>query len=125
MNEKVIVANQLRKSFGPRLALNALNIEINRVETYGLIGPNGAGKTTFIRIAVWLSRPQAGYIEVLGKKMPDRTIATQIGYMTQKSALYSDLSTMENLNFFASLYGLLGKSKEKRVRVGMRGLMEC
>lgn len=115
MNEKAIIAKQLRKSFGRRIALNGLTIEINSGEIYGLIGPNGAGKTTFIRIAVGLSRAQAGVIEVLGKKMPDRSIAPQIGYMTQKSALYADLSTIENLSFFASLYGLVGKNKERRI----------
>lgn len=115
MTDKAILAKGLRKSFGRLVALNDLYIEINRGETYGLIGPNGAGKTTFIRIAVGLSKPDAGYIEVLGKKLPNRGIASEIGYMTQKSALYADLSAMENLAFFASLYGLYGRVKEKRI----------
>jgi len=110
-----VEARGLYKSFGGRTALDGLSFQIKKGCTYGIIGPNGAGKTTFIRIAVGLSRPDGGEIVVLGRKMPDRSAAGLIGYMTQKSALYNDLTIRENLAFFAALYGLWGASGKKRI----------
>jgi len=110
-----LTAKGLTKRFGDRLALNDLNLDIEEKETYGLIGPNGAGKTTFIRIAAGLAKADEGEITVLGKTMPDRSIAPHIGYMTQKGALYSDLTVIENLKFFASLYGVGGEKGRARI----------
>jgi len=106
---------ELKKSFGKRAALDGLSLCITEGQTYGIIGPNGAGKTTFIRIAVGLSRANSGEVTVLGHKLPDRSVARHIGYMTQKSALYNDLTVKENLKFFASLYGLSGAQSMKRI----------
>jgi len=92
-----------------------LSLSIAEGTTYGLIGPNGSGKTTFIRIAVGLLKGTSGEIKVLGRKMPDRKLASLIGYMTQKSALYNDLTVMENLKFFAALYGLSGAESKERI----------
>ncbi len=73
--------------------------------SFGLLGPNGAGKTTLIRILVGLLRPQSGSIQVLGQSSA-RKVAQLIGYMPQLSALYAELSALENVDFFARVYGL-------------------
>jgi ABC-2 type transport system ATP-binding protein len=111
----ILEVNNLHKSFGRRTAIAGLSLCIPEGQTYGLIGPNGAGKTTFIRIAMGLSRADSGEVIVLGHKLPDRSVAGQIGYMTQKSALYNDLTVKENLKFFAALYGLSGIDGKRRI----------
>lgn len=115
MSPFALTAKGLRKTFGARLALNDLCLDIEEKETYGLIGPNGAGKTTFIRLAAGLAKADEGEITVLGKKMPDRSMASQIGYMTQKGALYADLTVIENLKFFGALYGVDGPQGKARI----------
>ncbi|MBI4302301.1 MAG: ABC transporter ATP-binding protein [Chloroflexi bacterium] len=77
----------------------------------GLLGPNGAGKSTLIRILVGLLKPQRGSIHVFGEP-PSITNTSRIGYMPQLSALYRELSAMENVDFFARMYGL--RSKQRR-----------
>ncbi|HJR50345.1 MAG TPA: ABC transporter ATP-binding protein, partial [Gemmatimonadales bacterium] len=70
-----------------------------------LLGPDGAGKTTIIRALVGLVKTEAGKLDVLGQRMPDREVLTHIGYMTQAPALYMDLSAEENVRFFATVHG--------------------
>jgi ABC-2 type transport system ATP-binding protein len=103
------------KTFGPLRALDDITFRVRAGETFGLIGPNGSGKTTLIRLLVGLARPTVGTVRVLGHVMPHRGVATQIGYMTQASALYFELSVRENLAFFGSLYGLRGKLLRERI----------
>jgi ABC-2 type transport system ATP-binding protein len=69
-----------------------------------LLGPSGSGKTTLIRIAAGALKPDRGTLRVLGHIMPDRSVTSRIGYMTQAAALYPDLSLRENLSFFGALY---------------------
>lgn len=114
-NGPALDVRSLTKKFGKRNAIAGLSLKISAGTTYGLIGPNGAGKTTFIRIAVGLSNPTSGELFVLGKKMPNRDAARHIGYMTQKAALYNDLTIVENLKFFAALYGLSGGASKRRM----------
>jgi ABC-2 type transport system ATP-binding protein len=71
---------------------------------FGLLGPSGSGKTTLIRIAAGALKPDRGTLRVLGHIMPDRSVTSRIGYMTQAAALYPDLSLRENLSFFGALY---------------------
>ena len=66
----ILTARGLKRRFGPRCALDGLDLDIIEGETYGLIGPNGAGKTTFIRIAVGLSKPDEGEVTVLTSEDP-------------------------------------------------------
>lgn len=115
MAESTVLVSGLRKSFGAVRAIDGLDLEIPRGQTFGLIGPNGSGKTTLIRILAGLIRPSAGEARVFGRRMPDRSVARRIGYMTQQDALYSDLTARENLRFFGALYGLTGKRAERRV----------
>jgi ABC-2 type transport system ATP-binding protein len=93
------------KSFATLRALDGVTLRIKQGEIYGLLGPNGSGKTTLIRAIVGLVAPDSGTVTVLGRKMPDIDILSQVGYMTQQAALYPDLSVEENLRFFAAING--------------------
>ncbi|MHB8599016.1 MAG: ABC transporter ATP-binding protein [Ktedonobacteraceae bacterium] len=115
-SEPVVVIEHLVKQFGKLRAVDDLTTTINTGETFGLIGPNGSGKTTLIRILVGLARPTSGAIRVLHKRVPDSRILAQTGYMTQLSALYTDLTARENLQFFCSIYGLRGKEQGQRIQ---------
>ncbi len=101
--------------FGDRRALDGLTLTVNEGETYGLIGPNGAGKTTLIRAIAGLIAPTGGSLTVLGQRMPSRTVAAKIGYMTQLEALYNDLTVAENLRFFATLFGMAKSVQRERM----------
>ncbi len=113
--EPMVVINQLVKQFGKLLAVDHLNMTIHTGETFGLIGPNGSGKTTLIRLLVGLIRPTSGTIHILGERVPSSKIAPHMGYMTQSSALYLDLTARENLEFFCTIYGLRGKQQRQRI----------
>jgi ABC-2 type transport system ATP-binding protein len=110
-----IIVNDVVKRFDKVTALDHVSLSVNRGETFGLIGPNGSGKTTLIRMLLGLGRPTSGSIAVLGRKMPSRQVASRIGYMTQSSALYQELSIRENLAFFGTLYGLRGRRLKERI----------
>ena len=97
--------DNVRKSFGSLHALDGVTIRVRQGEIYGLLGPNGSGKTTLIRVIVGLVIADAGTVTVLGRKIPDLAVLSQVGYMTQQAALYPDLSVEENLNFFATISG--------------------
>ena len=93
------------KSFGGLRALDGVTLRVREGEIYGLLGPNGAGKTTLIRTIVGLVAQDAGTVTVLGHRMPDLDVLSQVGYMTQQAALYPDLTVEENLRFFAAISG--------------------
>lgn len=100
--------NNVVKSFGTQKALDGLTLRVRPGEIYGLLGPNGSGKTTLIRAIVGLVVPESGTVTVLGRRIPDLDILSQVGYMTQQAALYPDLSVEENLRFFAAISGADG-----------------
>lgn len=110
MLETVVQIKDLQKRFGSIKAVDSLNLSMHSGEIYGLLGPNGSGKTTLIRLIIGLLKPTAGTVNVFGRVMPDKTILSQVGYMTQSSALYEDLTVKENVTFFANMYG--GASSE-------------
>lgn len=111
----MVEIRQLVKQFGPVRAVDGLNMTIRAGETFGLIGPNGSGKTTLIRMLVGLVRPTSGAITLMGERVASPRVAQQIGYMTQLSALYLDLTARENLRFFAQIYGLRGAEQSRRI----------
>lgn len=113
-DDPIIVANVV-KQFGALRALDDVSFHVVRGETFGMIGPNGSGKTTLIRMLLGLGHVSSGSVRVLGREMPDRRVAREIGYMTQATALYSELSVRENLAFFGGLYGLRGKALHRRI----------
>ena len=110
----IVEARDVTLRFGAIRALDGLTLTINEGEIYGLIGPNGAGKTTLIRAIAGLIAPTAGRLTVLGARMPSRAVARHIGYMTQREALYNDLTIAENLRFFATLFGVPRETQRRR-----------
>ena len=117
-DDAAIRTTALRKVFGTRVALDALDLVVRRGEIFGLLGPNGSGKTTTIRILCGLLSPTSGGAEVAGVDVvrePER-VRTRIGYMSQRFGLYDDLTVHENMRFYAGLYGLRGDAAEARLR---------
>ncbi len=113
--EPLVVIDQLVKQFGKLRAVNNVSMAIQAGETYGLIGPNGSGKTTLIRMLVGLVKPTSGSIQIMGERVPSAKIAPHIGYMTQLTAIYNDLTARENMRFFCNIYGLRGKEQKQRI----------
>lgn len=114
---EIIEVKDLSKNYGRIRALNNLNFSIRNKEVFGLLGPNGAGKSTLISILATISKPSSGDILVKGfssTKQPQR-IKPFIGFVPQDIALYTSLSGIDNLNFWASIYGLSGKLKNERI----------
>jgi ABC-2 type transport system ATP-binding protein len=113
----VVQARGLVKKFGDVNALDGLDLDIRRGESFGLLGPNGSGKTTFIRMIAALVAPTSGTLEVLGHRIPAEAarIRSRLGYMTQLQALYNDLSVWENVQFFAQIFGLSKKDRTGRI----------
>jgi ABC-2 type transport system ATP-binding protein len=110
MNDLLIDVRELTRKFGPAIALDAVSLQVRRGIVYGLVGPNGSGKTTLIRILCGLLRPTTGAASVLGfdvGKDADK-IRQTVGYMSQKFSLYLDLTTRENLTFFARMHRVGG-----------------
>ena len=107
----------LRKTFGPLVAVENLDLTIHRGEVFGLLGPNGSGKTTTIRMLCGLLRPTGGTATVVGCDVASdaETVRTRIGYMSQRYGLYDDLTAYENLRFYATVYGLHGRAREQRL----------
>ena len=103
--DAVVQATDLRKEFGPIHAVDGLSLSVSGGEIYGLLGPNGSGKTTLIRLLIGLLKPTSGSVSLLGQAMPDKAILAQVGYMTQASALYEELTVRENVAFFAAMCG--------------------
>ncbi len=94
-------------------AIDKLSLEVPSGISFGLLGPNGAGKTTLIRLLVGLLKPKSGDIRILGKT-PSRKTAHLIGYMPQLHSLYTELSVMQNVDFFARVYHLSDKQQRAR-----------
>jgi ABC-2 type transport system ATP-binding protein len=105
-NGYAIETRNLTKRFGIFTALDSLNLKIENSAIHGLLGPNGAGKTTAIKILCGLLKPSGGEAYIFGKKVPDRSILPQIGYMPQETALYMELSVHHNLALYGELYGM-------------------
>jgi len=103
-----IIARGLTRRFGNVVAVDRLDLTVERAQVYGFLGPNGSGKSTTIRMLCGLLLPSAGRIEVLGCKIPEQAEALKrrIGYMTQKFSLYEDLTVLENLQFVAAVHEL-------------------
>lgn len=101
-------------------AIDELTLQVPRGISFGLLGPNGAGKTTLIRLLVGLLKPKSGSIRILGQT-PSRQTAHLIGYMPQLPSLYTELSVIQNVNFFARVYQLSDKrQRAKRVEEAIR-----
>ena len=108
MGEEVIVARDLRKSFGDFHAVDGISFEVKRGEIFGFLGANGAGKTTAMRMLTGLSKPTSGEGRVAGYDITraSEEVKKHIGYMSQRFSLYEDLRVWENLRLYGGIYGM-------------------
>ncbi len=113
----VIVVRDLVRQFGDFTAVASTSFDVARGEIFGLLGPNGAGKTTTFRMLCGLLPASSGHLEVAGMNLRHARAQARarIGYVSQKFALYGNLSVRENLEFFGGAYGLRGQALRTRV----------
>ena len=104
----IVEITDLSKSYGSVQALDKVSFYVDKGELFGLIGPDGAGKSTLYKILATLLNPDYGETKILGFDVVHdyKKLRTKIGYMPERFSLYQDLTVMENLNFFASLFGV-------------------
>lgn len=117
MEAPVITVDNLVKAFAGVPAVHQLSFAVPEGKLFGLVGADGAGKTTLMRILSTLLSPDGGGATVLGKSILSdiRYLRSNIGYMPQRFSLYGDLSIMENLNFFADIFGVTGAKRKERI----------
>ena len=118
----VVEVRDLVKRFGDFTAVNHVSFEVRRGEIFGLLGPNGAGKTTTFRMLCGLLPPSGGTLKVTGVDVGKAGAAARarLGYVAQKFSLYGSLTVGENLEFFASAYGLRGGLRRQRIDWAIR-----
>jgi len=110
-----VVADGVVKQFGRFAALRGVSARFASRRLYVILGDNGAGKTTLLRTLAGLAQPTRGTISILGTTSV-RSVCTQIGYMAHPSLLYDEMSGMENLRYFAGLYGIEDGTANDRCR---------
>ena len=125
MSLPVIYVENLTRRFGDFIAVDHINFEVNAGEVVGYLGPNGSGKTTTIRMLLGLLAPSEGEATVLGYDVVRQSeeVRARVGYMSQKFAIYDDLTTLENLTFYGGVYGITDKDRIMRTLelVGLSG----
>ncbi|MDO9260967.1 MAG: ABC transporter ATP-binding protein [Flavobacteriaceae bacterium] len=118
--QNIIQVQNLTKKFGDFTAVDSISFEVKKGEIFGFLGANGAGKTTAMKMLIGILKPTSGKAEVAGFDVFSQTenIKNNIGYMSQKFALYDDLTVKENITFFGGIYGLSrAKIKEKTTKL--------
>ncbi|MEK9628370.1 MAG: heme ABC exporter ATP-binding protein CcmA [Nitrospinota bacterium] len=140
-HENAMEARHLRKSFGVLKAVNGIDFELKQGEFLTVFGPNGAGKTTLIKILSGLTQPTSGTAMVAGYDVTEARpeMRKEIGVISHATALYADLTSLENLMFFAKMHGLeqpqeqalkvieevgLSQRRHDRIRTFSRGMLQ-
>ena len=125
MSLPVIYVENLTRRFGDFVAVDHINFEVNEGEVVGYLGPNGSGKTTTIRMLLGLLEPTEGQATVLGFDAfkQSEQVRARAGYMSQKFAIYDDLTVLENLSFYGGVYGITDKARIRHTLelVGLTG----
>jgi ABC-2 type transport system ATP-binding protein len=125
-DEPIIHTEHLSRTFGHLVAVRDVSLDVRRGEIFGILGPNGAGKSTTIRMLCGILDPTGGRGTVVGFDIVREAerIKERIGYMTQRFSLYEDLTVVENLTFYAGIYGvplrkLRGRVNDALERTGL------
>jgi ABC-type multidrug transport system ATPase subunit len=115
-SETMIECNDLTKRFGDFTAVDHVSFSVKKQDIFGFLGPNGSGKSTVIRMLCGIIEPSEGTASIAGHDVARETDAIKgsLGYMSQKFSLYDELTTNENLQFYARLYGLRGPAMNQR-----------
>jgi drug efflux transport system ATP-binding protein len=125
MPEPVIHVDKLTKRFGDFVAVDNVSFDVEQGEVVGYLGPNGSGKTTTIRMLLGLLSPSDGRATVLGFDSFRETeqVRARCGYMSQKFAIYDDLTVWENLQFYGGVYGITDRARIQQTlaHVGLAG----
>ena len=123
MEQPAIQVENLTRRFGEFVAVDSVSFDVPAGEIFGYVGPNGSGKTTTIRMLLGLLRPTSGRASVLGfdSARQFEKVRARSGYMSQKFAIYDDLTVWENLSFYAGVYGINDKGRilETLAHVGL------
>jgi len=114
----IITVRNVVKQFGRFAALRGVTAEFDAARFHAILGDNGAGKTTLLRALAGLAHPTSGQISILGKT--PQAACRDIGYMAHPSLLYDEMSGMENLRYFAGLYGIAGDDRCRAVIQAVR-----
>lgn len=103
----------------PRLALDALTLEVAQGEVFGFLGPNGAGKSTTLKLLMQLIYPTAGRAEILGRPVGDLEVRRRIGFLPENPYFYDNLTAEEVLTYFAGLFGYPAAERRRRVAAAL------
>lgn len=115
--DNAVVADSVCKRYGASVAADNVSLKVSRGQIYGLIGPDGAGKTTMLRVIAGILKPDSGEAFVCGHSCETELSAVKnsIAYMSQKFGLYPDMTVLENIKFYADLYGVGKKGMRSRI----------
>ena len=116
MQDLVVHVENITRRFGEFIAVDHVSFDVHQGEIVGYLGPNGCGKTTTIRMLLGLLKPDDGKATVLGFDAfsDSEKVRARVGYMSQKFAIYDDLTVQENLGFYAGTYGITDSAQIKR-----------
>lgn len=126
--QSIVQVENLKKVYGNKTALNDLSFTVKKGICYGLLGPNGAGKSTTMKILTGIVNQDHGTVHMFDRHLQEnlREIQRLVGYVPQEITLYEDLSALDNLQFFGSLYGMKGKQLNQQIEevLSLTGLLE-
>lgn len=116
-----IIAENLVRRFGEFTAVDGISFEVQQGEVFGFLGPNGSGKTTVIKMLTGILPLTSGrgVVDGIDVSVDPDGVKQRIGYMSQKFSLYDDLTVIENLRFYAQIYGLKGREAEQKIEQTM------